>query len=141
MSLKNQNLQNIQKQIELYFSDANLRHDKYMLNILQTSEQGNIPISKILSFNKIISLKANSNDIIEALKNSKSLQVNVESQTICRKVPFDFNVDSQIPYNKILFIKRVPINWYHKTIREIFECFGNVAIVRLPKINKSHTRR
>ena len=57
MSLKNQNLQNIQKQIELYFSDANLRHDKYMLNILQTSEQGNIPISKILSFNKIISLK------------------------------------------------------------------------------------
>ncbi|KAJ0979096.1 hypothetical protein J5N97_014570 [Dioscorea zingiberensis] len=68
---------NIVKQIEYYFSDENLRKDHYLLSLLD--EHGWVSILKIADFNRVKKMTTDIPLILDALRNSDSIEVQDES--------------------------------------------------------------
>lgn len=94
----------LRKQIEFYFSDSNLSKDTYLRGILAESEEGWVPLSKFLSFNKytrshdlIYRIKAitkEEGDIRTALEKSQVLIMNEDKTCVKRKEAY---VEKEIP--------------------------------------------
>nr|XP_026691414.1 la-related protein 7-like [Ciona intestinalis] len=78
-------LQTVQEQVEFYFSDANLRRDKFFLQKTGSNGTKPVPIHVLKSFNCIKKLSVNEQTIIRAIKNSTLLTVNEHLKTIQRK--------------------------------------------------------
>ncbi|KAJ1605996.1 hypothetical protein OJ253_2912 [Cryptosporidium canis] len=131
-------LDKIKRQIEFYFSDSNIRHDKYFRSkLVEYKHDFGIPISLITTFNRIIELE----DIINSLSSSKIVFVNTNTLTVHRFKPINIDSCSIVPHDKMLFIKRIPKNWGHENVRSLLGRFGKVSVVKLPKISKSNIRR
>ncbi|KAK9174424.1 RNA-binding protein Lupus La [Cryptosporidium meleagridis] len=144
MDIEKNKLDKIKRQIEFYFSDSNIRHDKYFRSKLKEYkylDNFGIPISLISTFNKMIELNASVQDIINSLSSSKVVFVNIETLTIHRFKPINIDLCTVIPRDKMLFIKRIPTKWNHNNVKSLLGRFGKVSVVKLPKISKSNTRR
>jgi len=79
----------ILKQVEFYFSDANLPLDKYLWTLTQSDpkKQGWVPIKNIASFKRMQRFKP-LETIVEALRGSKELlEVSEDGTSVRRKVP------------------------------------------------------
>eukprot|EP00268_Persea_americana_P011018 TRINITY_DN14546_c0_g1_i3.p1 TRINITY_DN14546_c0_g1~~TRINITY_DN14546_c0_g1_i3.p1 ORF type:complete len:967 (+),score=186.90 TRINITY_DN14546_c0_g1_i3:325-3225(+) len=61
------------KQIEYYFSDANLQKDHYLLSLMD--EEGWVSINKIADFNRVKKMTTNIPFILESLQSSSSVEV------------------------------------------------------------------
>jgi len=61
----------VRKQVEYYLSDENLRGDKFFNEKIASNEEGWLEMSLILSCNKMKAMRANLDDVIAALKDSK----------------------------------------------------------------------
>jgi len=61
----------VRKQVEYYLSDENLRGDKFFNEKIAANEEGWLEMSLILSCNKMKAMRANLEDVIAALKDSK----------------------------------------------------------------------
>jgi len=61
----------VRKQVEYYLSDENLRGDKFFNEKIASNEEGWLEMSLILSCNKMKAMRANLEDVIAALKDSK----------------------------------------------------------------------
>lgn len=70
---KKQLYDNILKQMEFYFSDANLSKDRFLGDLVKRNPY--VPIELFLKFNKIGSLTQDVNDIAKAMKNSTCLEL------------------------------------------------------------------
>ncbi|XP_036327864.1 la protein homolog [Rhagoletis pomonella] len=55
------------RQVEYYFSDANLRRDKFLLEQISKDEEGWVPLSVLLTFKRLSSLTTDTTVIIDAL--------------------------------------------------------------------------
>lgn len=58
------------KQLEYYFSEANLRRDKFMNQKISENEDGWVELSVMLTFNRLKTITTESNVIVEALDKS-----------------------------------------------------------------------
>jgi lupus La protein len=79
----------ILKQVEFYFSDANLPRDKFLwtLTVSDPKKQGWVPISQIASFKRMQRFQP-LEAIVAALRGSKELlEVNEDGTAVRRKVP------------------------------------------------------
>lgn len=63
----------IVKQVEFYFSDANLPTDNYLMKYVKKDPQGFVPIPVVASFRKIKNLVKNHGVVAAALRNSPLL--------------------------------------------------------------------
>lgn len=94
----------LRKQIEFYFSDSNLSKDAYLKGIIAESEEGWVPLSKFLSFNKyallhwltgrIKAITTEEGDIRAALERSQVLVMNEDKSCVRRTQPY---VEKEIP--------------------------------------------
>uniref|UniRef100_A0A034VWU6 La protein-like protein n=1 Tax=Bactrocera dorsalis TaxID=27457 RepID=A0A034VWU6_BACDO len=55
------------RQVEYYFSDANLRRDKFLLEQISKDEEGWVPLSVLLTFKRLSSLSTDPVEIIDSL--------------------------------------------------------------------------
>ena len=79
----------ILKQVEFYFSDANLPRDKFLwtLTVSDPQKKGWVPISQIASFKRMQRFQP-LEAIVSALRQSKELlEVNEEGTAVRRKIP------------------------------------------------------
>ncbi len=79
----------ILKQVEFYFSDANLPRDKFLwtLTVSDPKKQGWVPISQIASFKRMQRFQP-LEAIVTALRGSKELlEVNEDGTAVRRKIP------------------------------------------------------
>jgi lupus La protein len=79
----------ILKQVEFYFSDANLPRDKFLWTVTQADPagQGWVPISTIISFKRMQRFKS-PEAVVAALRQSKELlEVNEDGTAVRRKIP------------------------------------------------------
>ncbi|OII74673.1 uncharacterized protein cubi_00226 [Cryptosporidium ubiquitum] len=144
MDIETNKFDKIRRQIEFYFSDPNIRHDKFFRKKLMEYRylhDFGIPISIISKFNKIVELDASVQDVINSLSSSKVVYVNIETLTIHRFKPIDVDLFGIVPYDQMLFIKGIPKKWDHNNVKSLLGRFGKVSVVKLPKINKSNIRR
>lgn len=70
---KKQLYENILKQMEFYFSDANLTKDRFLADLVKRNPY--VPLDMFLKFNKIRTLTQDVTDIAKAMKNSKLLEL------------------------------------------------------------------
>lgn len=85
---KRQLFLDICKQMEFYFSDANIKKNRLMLEMVSAAEF--VPLEKFLDFNRIKSLTEKVTDLAKALTGtSESLTVSEDGTGVKRKVPYD----------------------------------------------------
>lgn len=66
-------LKQIQKQIEYYLGDANLKNDKFFYDLIIQEQTRELPVSVFLNCKKIMQLQATAEEILEACKDSEFL--------------------------------------------------------------------
>lgn len=88
---KKQLYDNILKQMEFYFSDANLSKDRFLGELVNNDPW--VPIDLFLKFNKIRTLTQDLNDIAKAMKHSTLLDLSEDKTKVTIVLYLLFNFD------------------------------------------------
>ena len=127
-------LSKLKSQLEFYFSDANLKSDKFLLQKLSQSEF--IPLSVMLAFQKLkkIDPQVSVTSLQEAVKLSEILELSDDLKSLKRKIKFDPLSFSSVKY----LVSNVPLT---KTLDEILEYFEKYKplIVKMQQTKKVFT--
>ncbi|KAL7063892.1 hypothetical protein AAHC03_05286 [Spirometra sp. Aus1] len=84
------NLQAIQKQLEFYFSDANLSRDGFFKSELQSSADQSLSVNLLLNCNRLRLIGATAETVVAAAKRSRILEPVRNGSAIRRKTPITF---------------------------------------------------
>ncbi|KAM3964319.1 la-related protein 7-like [Aphomia sociella] len=128
---KKQLYENILKQMEFYFSDANLTKDRFLGELVKTDAY--VPIDVFLKFNKIRSMTQDVNDIVKAMKNSTLLELSDDKTKVKRQTPV-------LPYDadqRTVYVESIPVTASRDWLERIFSDYGHVAYISLPKFKNS----
>ena len=139
---KESKLKKIGDRILFFFSNANLRSDRYMKNQMKSRKDHTIEIKNLLRFKTIQTITQSSDEIAEAAEKYASdlVRLNESRDAIGRKDEFDFNIDVAKINALTLFVDNLPIiqegdrTKYDTKIPDIvsfFKRFGKVTLVRL----------
>lgn len=120
----------ILEQMEFYFSDANLRKDRFMADVVGKNEDGYVDLEVFLTFSKIKSYTSSVSDIATALSSSSTLQLNKDKSQVRRVAPVEekSNVD-----DCTLYVERLPPTADHSWLKAVFSKHGTVVYVSLPR--------
>jgi len=132
-ALKNKLLQ----QMEFYFCDANLRNDKYMMELLNNDICNYILIEEFMRWNKIKNLTSNVRDLVDALENSTQLELSTDGLYVHRKYPMKEKED---PDECAIYIEQVKSNATHKWLTNVFSPYGLVDYVSIPKYKSGENK-
>eukprot|EP01035_Chromulina_nebulosa_P017798 gene17798-23406_t len=121
----------IKKQVEFYFSDSNFRKDTFLKAAADSDPEGFVPISVLLTFNKLRNLTTDEAAVANAIANSNVITLDEDRTRVRRLNPLPED-DTSKP--KTLYVKGFPVEEPIVTIdeiTEIFSVYGDIAIVRL----------
>mmetsp|Transcript_469 Transcript_469/g.596 ORF Transcript_469/g.596 Transcript_469/m.596 type:complete len:460 (-) Transcript_469:117-1496(-) len=133
LSIENEN--GMAKLLSFYFSDSNLRKDKF-LKTEQSKNNGYVRISVLLTFNKLKAITTNPNDIIKVCRHHNLLNnlitLNETDTCIKRITPLSENDDSPL---RTVYIDGYNISNNNKEpeiddIKKIFSQYGEILMVR-----------
>ncbi|KAJ0979679.1 hypothetical protein J5N97_015153 [Dioscorea zingiberensis] len=85
--LSDEVIQKITKQVEYYFSDANLATTEHLMRFISKDPDGFVPMSVIASFKKIKALVHNNSLLADALRKSSKLAVSEDGKKVRRQHP------------------------------------------------------
>ncbi|XP_026733261.1 la-related protein 7-like isoform X1 [Trichoplusia ni] len=128
---KKQLYENILKQMEFYFSDANLTKDRFLADLVKRNPY--VPLDMFLKFNKIRTLTQDVTDIAKAMKNSKLLELTEDKLKIKRKTavaPYDAD-------SRTVYVESIPVTASREWLQRVFSDYGHVAYISLPKFKNS----
>lgn len=123
--------QSILKQMEFYFSPANLAKDRWLSNKLQEDEC--IHLTEFLKFNKIKQLTDNMNDLERALRKSELLRVTDDMKVALVK-PVQLKENEE---DYVIYVEQVPPDADHDWIRDYFSVYGKIDYISVPKFKNS----
>lgn len=83
--IRNLDQEAIKRQIEYYFSDENLSHDKFFNELITSDEHGYVSFDTILKCQRIKNLKATQQSLLDAINDSTELETNEASTSVRRK--------------------------------------------------------
>ncbi|KAG6445679.1 hypothetical protein O3G_MSEX004079 [Manduca sexta] len=128
---KKQLYENILKQMEFYFSDANLNKDRFLGDLVNIDPYVSLDI--FLKFNKIRSMTQDVNDIIKAMKHSTFLELSEDKLKVKRKTPvLPYDVDARTVY-----VESIPVTASREWLERVFSDYGKVVYISLPKFKNS----
>lgn len=78
-------LEKIQKQIEYYLSEENLREDAFFHRAIASSDEGFIPVNLIMKCNRIIKLGATLDEVQASIESSPLLELSPGKESLRRK--------------------------------------------------------
>lgn len=125
-------LEKVRKQLDFYFSDANLRRDKFLQEKLK--EGGDfVPLKTILQFNRIKALKCrNPTDLARAIEKSDILVLSPDKKKVGRdlaKAPIeDFD-----PLPRTVYVEGFPLRLSLDDLHTFFARHGVVRLVDRPR--------
>jgi lupus La protein len=131
----------IKKQVEFYFSDSNYRKDVFLKSCADSDPDGFVPISVLLTFNKLKALSKDPEEIAAALKESKVVTLSEDSLSVRRMFPLP---EADTSKACTLYVKGFPTDDADVSIESIgkeFEKFGEVKLVRMKKDVKTKAFR
>ncbi|XP_068632983.1 la-related protein 7-like [Battus philenor] len=121
----------ILKQIEFYFSDANLSKDRFFNELLKNDPY--VSVCEFLKFNRIRSMTQDVHDIVKALTHSTTLQLSEDKLKVKRKALF-------VPYDadaRTVYVESIPVKATQEWLEKVFSDYGHVAYISLPKFKNS----
>lgn len=129
-----ENIVAIKKQVEFYFSDANLRLDTFLQTEMKKNE-GWIDASILLTFNKLKHLQANTETIRSALEGSTIVDIKQdESKTYLKKIETDEYkkyINDKTVENRILYIKGFDSRITFEEINEYLSKYFEFVLLRM----------
>ncbi|CAH2108064.1 unnamed protein product [Euphydryas editha] len=123
--------ESIMKQMEFYFSDANLSKDRYLGDLVKNDPF--VPLVEFLKFNKIRSLTQDVGDIVKAMKHSTFLELSEDKIKVRRKtqmMPYDADL-------RTIYVESIPVTASREWLERVFSDYGKVAYISLPKFKNS----
>ncbi|GMM32681.1 Lhp1 protein [Saccharomycopsis crataegensis] len=126
----------ILKQVEFYFSDANLPKDKFLWRTVQSNDEGFVPIETIALFNRMKKYRP-LEKVVNAIQKSDFLVVSENGESVRRKVPIvPPNEDEQRDaFQRSIYVKGFPVeekDWQY-ALEGFFNTLGQTKQVRLRK--------
>ncbi|KAG1699748.1 hypothetical protein DVH05_012639 [Phytophthora capsici] len=109
----------IKRQVEFYFSRANLANDAYLVS--QMNSQMYVPVEVIVNFSKIKQLTDNTALLVEAVQDSDVCSLNSSKDAIKP------NIKSE---RTTIILREIPSSTKPEDVEAIFEGCGKVASVR-----------
>lgn len=122
--------QKIVRQVEYYFSDANLSTNDYLMKFVSKDPEGFVPIPVIASFKKVKSLISNYALVTAALRTSSQLVVSEDGKKVRRVTPMS---DAEIEelQSRTVVAENLPEDHTNENIEKIFAGVGSVKTVRI----------
>jgi len=122
--------QKIVRQVEYYFSDANLSTNDYLMKFVSKDPEGFVPIPVIASFKKVKSLVSNYALVTAALRTSSQLVVSEDGKKVRRVTPMS---DAEIEelQSRTVVAENLPEDHTNENIEKIFAAVGSVKAVRI----------
>lgn len=124
----------IKKQIEFYFSDSNYRRDNFLRKTAESDPEGYVPISVLLTFNKLKSLTTDSETIIKAIQDSEIVSISDDKLKLKRVSDLPVTDDSAA---RTLYAKGFPTDDSDvniESISNIFSTYGNILFVKMRRL-------
>ncbi|KYN17915.1 PREDICTED: la-related protein 7 [Trachymyrmex cornetzi] len=118
----------ILKQMEFYFSDANLNKDRYLSGLLK--ENPYVGLEVFTRFNKLRELTTDTNRIAKALQGSTMLKVSEDGTKVCRLTPIQKKEDID---QCTIYVQNLPPDADHDWLISIFSKYGSVEYVSIPR--------
>ena len=133
----------LQKQIEFYFSDANLLNDKFLRNLINKDNEKGVELSIIENFNNIKKLLSGIDTeekkkkyLRSAIHFSKLIKFsNINPSKIVRISNFDLNKSEKSNDEKTVYVENLPADITHEQLVKIFSRVGNVLHSSIPKFS------
>lgn len=117
----------ILKQMEFYFSDANLSKDRFLGNLIKQDPY--VDLSVFTRCNKIRELTTDINRIAKALQASTILSISEDGTKVCRTTPIKQKENTE---DCTIYVQNLPLDANHDWLSSIFSEYGNVAYVSIP---------
>eukprot|EP00758_Cryptobia_borreli_P009479 Tbor_TRINITY_DN5484_c3_g2::TRINITY_DN5484_c3_g2_i5::g.25030::m.25030/K11090/LA, SSB; lupus La protein len=116
----------LKKQVEFYFSDVNIVKDTFLKGKIAEDAKGFVPLSVLLTFNRVNSITTDVKELLDALKDSDKLTVDAEKMAIARSdpLPESSEVDSVS-----IYCKPIPAAATLEDLQTYFGKFGTVKAV------------
>ncbi|KAJ6805539.1 la-related protein 6B-like [Iris pallida] len=122
-------IQKITKQVEYYFSDANLATTEHLMRFITKDPEGFVPIAVIGSFKKIKALAHNNALLATALKTSNKLVVSEDGKKVRRQKPFT-ELDVEELQSRIVVAENLPEDHCYQSLMKVFSVVGSVKTIR-----------
>ncbi|XP_059616636.1 la-related protein 7 [Phlebotomus argentipes] len=119
---------NIRKQMEFYFSDANITKDRFLGQLV--NEDPYVPLEIFLSFNRMKQLTECAKDIAKALAKSQMLQLSEDEKKVRRRTKINWKINSD---ECTIYVEGLPAKADHEWMKTTFGGYGSVVYVSLPK--------
>lgn len=133
------------KQVEFYFSEFNLPYDKFLRMTVEKND-GWVPITTIATFNRMKKYRP-VDKVVEALRESKILEVSDDGENIRRLEPLDFEgaKNARLEQNKRTL---AVMNFPHESVEDMTalqekleEFFGKFAEINQVRLRRDHTKK
>mmetsp|Transcript_53274 Transcript_53274/g.98499 ORF Transcript_53274/g.98499 Transcript_53274/m.98499 type:complete len:663 (-) Transcript_53274:36-2024(-) len=124
-------LQRVRKQVEFYFSDANLRKDAWFQKRSQEND-GFIELSDILRFSRMQVLRCRyHSQLVQAIRKSTMLVLNADKTAVKRD--FDKAPIKEIdPLPNTVYVEGIPLVFTVDDAYQFFKRYGTVCYVDMP---------
>lgn len=135
--LGEEGLKKLRTQLEFYFSDSNLRHDRYMNEQIALNDEGSIELTTFLRFMRVRQMTSSVQDLVAALGESETLLLTEDKAAVKRRVAFVRNEenDDQVIASSI-FAAGFPTKSTIDEVRVPFAYVGgdkNIAFIKMRK--------
>lgn len=117
-------------QLAFYFSESNLRRDRFLLRLTGAEGTGDVPISTLATFNLVAALTTDESIIARALRSIDWLAVSEDGSTVRRASPLPAH-DTSLA--RTVYAENLPAGSTIESLQELFAPHGGVAFVSLPR--------
>lgn len=128
--------------------------DKFLRSKIQDDADGWVPLDLFLSFNKwsfldriiyrIKEITSKVDDLVNALSKSSKLELDKTKSKVRRQIPFKereistgLGVLSFLSIDCCVYVENISTFWDQDKVKEVFQNFGSVAYVSLPRDTKT----
>jgi len=125
-------MSNLTHLINFYFSDSNIRTSKFLQQKLNDSE---MTLQVLMTFTKLKQLTTNENDVSLALRKCSAIEF--DGSKISLKKALSEIIEAGVD-DKTVYIENVDQKSTIEILKRIFENFGPVNFVSLPKFKNSN---
>ena len=118
-------------QLRFYFSDANLRRDRFLRQLVGPLGMLPVPVSTLSGFNRVLALTREEGTVLAALRGMPDLEVSADGLTVVRRRPLPPPEDDSALLRTVYF-EPVAVGSTIESVQQLFACCGDVAFVSLP---------
>ncbi|XP_043286533.1 la-related protein 7 [Venturia canescens] len=118
----------ILKQMEFYFSDANLSKDRFLGTLIKSDPY--VDLDVFLRFNKIRILTDDVNRVAKAIKNSTILSLSEDGTKVCRTTPINPRENCEAC---TVYVQGLPPDATHEWLTSLFSKYGPIAYISIPR--------